>query len=156
MAKDFKGAKGSKEKKPKKQASDKSRQVSMTAKTLSEKIEVKLYQLDGELAVPYMRDGTFSFRVAFDGVGKKGEWRRFHRSKCPLISVTETDILQTENETAQRMLEQFSVPQKTFRSTAKGEAGKARPAGKFFIDVTKTETQYNIDLDEIFDEAAVA
>jgi hypothetical protein len=145
-----KGAKAPKDKKPKKTKTGKERHVVMTNKTLSETIDVKLYQLDAEKAAPFMRDGQFSFRLAFDGQDKNKRWRRFHKSRCPLISVTADEVLQTENETAQRMIEQFSVPQKTERN------GEKRPAGKFFKDVTATETEYHVDLDEIFDKAATA
>ena len=48
------------------------------------------------------------------------------------------------------MIEQFSVPQKTERN------GKKNSAGKLFKDVTSTETEYHVDLDELFDEAATA
>jgi hypothetical protein len=105
---------------------------------------VKLYKLDAALAEPFLRDGQFSFRIAFDKY-IDGLPKMMHRSRCPIISMDPNAILQTENETAQRMLENFSVPTKTVRN------GETRPAGKVFIDVTSTETSYDIDLDEIFD-----
>ena len=136
-----------KAKKPKKEKTGKKRCVEITSKVQSKTIDVKLYQLDAELAAPFMRDGKFSFRVAFDDTDKDGRFRRYRPSHCPLISVTAADVLQTENETAQRMLEHFLVPQKTERE------GKKHKAGKIFKDVTVTANQYDVDLDDIFTSA---
>jgi hypothetical protein len=136
-------------KKNKKTASGKDRRVSLKEKVGSTKIEVKLYQLNKTLAEPFMRNGQFSFRLSFDAE-LKGRFHRFNKGRCPVITVLPTDVLQTENETAQRMIELFSVPQKTSRD------GVVNPAGRLFNDVTSTENKYDIDLDEIFTAAIAA
>lgn len=112
--------------------------------TDTETMVVKLFALDVELAEPFLRDGKFSFRIAFDKY-VSGVPKVMHRSRCPVIEMLPTDVLQTENETAQRMLENFTVPTKTVRN------GETRPGGHLFIDVTETETEYDKDLDAIFD-----
>jgi hypothetical protein len=131
-------------KSPKKDRTGKTRHTAISSKKLSAIVEVKLYQLDATVAAPFMRSDKFSFRVAFDGTDKDGRFLRYHRSKCPLITVTADEVLQTENETAQRMLEQFCVPQRTLRD------GRKRPSGTFFKDVTETAKQYDTDLDDIY------
>lgn len=131
---------------PIKESSDIPRRVEVqdNPETLTSTVAVKLYALNAELAEPFIRDGQFSFRIAFDKyVG--GLPKAMHRSRCPVISMLPTDVLQTENETAQRMLENFIVPTKTVRN------GETRPGGHLFIDVTETETEYDKDLDAIFD-----
>ena len=117
--------------------------VSDNPETESETLDVKLYALDAELAEPFLRDGKFSFRIAFD-MYVSGMPKAMHRSRCPVIEMLPTDVLQTENETAQRMLENFIVPTSTVRN------GATRESGHLFVDVTETETEYDIDLDAIF------
>jgi hypothetical protein len=112
--------------------------------TLNSELDVKLYQLNTALAEPFMRNGVFIFRVAFDSY-MNGNPKRRDKSLCPLISLAADQIVQTENETAQRMLENFTVPTKTVRN------GETRTGGHLFTDVTATETTYDIDLDAIFD-----
>lgn len=130
-------------KKPKKQKSNKPRWVSVTDNPGSPTIDVKLYRLIPAIAAPYMRGGTFSFKVAFDRVADS--IRRVSKDRCPIITIQPNDVLQTENETIQRVIERFHSPQKTERN------GSKRPEGFFFEDVTDTETEYDIDLDEIVD-----
>lgn len=134
-------------KKPKKAKTNKARKVVVTgnADYQAGELDVKLYQLNETLATPFMRGGEFSFRVAFDRDEGGGKFKQFNKNRCPVITVLPTDVLQTENETAQRMIEHFTVPTNTKRN------GNSRPAGNLFIDVTETETEYDIDLDEIFD-----
>lgn len=107
-------------------------------------IPVKLYQLNATLAAPFMREEQFSFRIAFDKI-IAGVPKMMHRSRCPIISMLPNEVLQVENETAQRMLENFIVPTKTVRG------GVTRQEGHLFEDVTATATEYDIDLDAIFD-----
>jgi hypothetical protein len=127
-----------------KERTGKQRHVTFTGEPKSETVEVKLYQLNAELAEPYMRDGKFSFRVAFDDTDKDGRFTRYNLVRCPLISIAKSDVLQTENETAQRMLERFCAPQNTLRND------KKRKAGNLFNDVTASVKEYNVDLDDVF------
>jgi len=129
---------------PVKIASDKERRVFVEDQSLSDTIPVKLYQLNETLAAPFMRDGKFQFRVAFDRI-QDDTLKFFERTKCPIIQISPEEVLQTENETAQRMLENFIVPTNTVRN------GATREAGHLFVDVTATETEYDVDLDAIFD-----
>ena len=112
--------------------------------TLNPEIEVKLYQLNTALAAPFMRGGIFSFRIAFDTYGGAKPKKR-DRKLCPIIELTSDQIIQTENETAQTILENFAVPTGTVRN------GATRPGGLLFTDVTATETTYDVDLDAIVD-----
>jgi len=131
---------------PKKEKTPKIRRkrVLDNVETESSEIDVKLYQLNTELAAPFMRNGAFIFRVAFDSyVG--GVPKRRDKSVCPLIQLTADQVVQTENETAQAMIENFIVPTGTIRN------GETRPGGSLFTDVTATETTYDVDLDALFD-----
>jgi len=131
---------------PVKVASDRTRRVRVldNAETEAATIGVKLYKLNAELAAPFIRDGKFSFRIAFDKI-VNGKPKMMHRSRCPVIAISEDEVVQTENETAQRMLENFIVPTKTVRN------GATRQGGHLFEDVTATATEYDIDLDATFD-----
>jgi hypothetical protein len=130
---------------PMKEASGKIRRVTIQDQSLPETIPVKLYRLNAELAAPFLRAGQFSFRVAFDRLLADNKIKIMQRSQCPVITINPDSILQTENETAQRMIEKFIVPTKTVRN------GETRAAGNLFVDVTATENEYDIDLDVIFD-----
>jgi hypothetical protein len=134
-----------KAKKPKKTKKNKPRKVTISDKTQGSTIDVKLYALNQAVAEPFMRDGQFSFRVAFDKTNLTGPLVVYGKNKCPVISMAPDDVLQCENETAQRMIENFIAPNNTLRN------GVARTGGKMFADVTGTENQYDIDLDAIFD-----
>lgn len=138
------------EKKPKKEATGKVRHVAITAKPKSGTIEVKLYALDAELAAPFMRNDVFTFRIAFDATDANGKFRRFHVGRCPFIGIKVGEVIQTENETAQRMIENFIVPTNTSRN------GEKRKGGHFFKDVTQSANDYDLDLDEQFARAAAA
>lgn len=135
-----------KEKKAKKDDSGKTRKIKFLDKQLSDIVSVKLYQLDAAVAHPFVENGKFSFRVGFNSE-RNGVFTIHPKNRCPVISVETDDILQTENETAQRFIEGFSVPQSTERN------GNKHASGKFFSDVTKRENSYSIDLDEIFNSA---
>lgn len=112
--------------------------------TLNSEVEVKLYQLNTALAAPFMRDGVFAFRLAFDTYGGPKPKKR-DKKVCPIITLEADQIVQTENETAQLMIENFSVPTGTVRN------GVTRPGGSLFTDVTATENTYDVDLDAVFD-----
>lgn len=131
-------------KKPKKQKTHKPRKVRVLDKTFTSELDVKLYALNQSLAEPFMRNGKFSFRIAFDKLDGNNRLQVLSKSKCPVITIDPTDVLSTENGTAQRMLENFIAPNKTAR------AGQTRPTGHLFTDVTGTENQYDVDLDAIF------
>lgn len=130
-----------------KKASGRVRKLQVIDQNLPGTIEVKLYRLNAKLVVPFLRNSRFGFRVPFDVVEKDGSVTRRHVSKCPVIQITVDQVVQTENETAQRAIEMFIVPQNTLRN------GSKHAGGNIFEDVTKTETGFDVDLDEIFEKA---
>lgn len=109
----------------------------------TETVDVRLYKLNSELAAPFVSDGLFRFRVAFDKT-EDGIHKFCSKSRCPLISIPVDAVIQTENETAQRMIEHFAVPTRTERN------GKKRKEGLLFQDVTATTDEYDVDLDSVF------
>jgi hypothetical protein len=66
---------------------------------------------------------------------------------APVLTVPVGGVVQTENEIAQAMIENFKVPQNTRRN------GQAHPPGYMFDDVTGTGAPVDVDLDPIFESA---
>ena len=105
----------------------------------------KRYRLTGK-AAPFTRSGQFSFKVRFEQDTPEGKVL-VNKNKCPVITIGAGDVVQTTNVTAQKMIENFIVPQNTLRN------GQRRPEGNLFLDVTQSGPPTDLDLDPIFDSA---
>ena len=105
---------------------------------------VKKYQLVTDKAEPFAREGIFKFQVRYD-LTEDGATRIVALKKAPVISIpADGGVVQTENETAQTMIENMTAPNKTLRN------GVARTSGLLFTDVTVQDPTADVDLDEYF------
>lgn len=86
------------------------------------------------------------FRVGFTGTSG-GSTRYYSQRSCPIITIGQTDIIQTTDDWAIGNLTNMIVPTRTKRG------GVARDPGMMFEDVTGTTTpgDVDVDLDTIFD-----
>lgn len=89
----------------------------------------------------YTEEGIFRFRVGFDRDGGKSI---FAPGLCPVITVQDTDVVQTTNATAQTYLLAFRIPRGLTRN------GQKPPQGPVWLDVTDTHPIANVDLDPYF------
>lgn len=112
----------------------------------------KRYKLQTALAAPMARGANFQFKLAYGLAQADGSTRivNTRSPNCPIITIGKTGtVVQTTNEIAQRMLENFIVPQKTKRGVGNAPP-KRRPAGNLFVDVTSTVPTADVDLDPFF------
>jgi hypothetical protein len=104
---------------------------------------VKQYRLTGK-AAPFVRGGSFQFKVRFERTDPGGTRRIVALKRAPVITMPVGGVVQTENEIAQAMLENFRAPTKSRRN------GQAHPSGLLFDDVTGTGAPVDVDLDPMF------
>lgn len=107
------------------------------------------FKVDQKLAAPFARDGKFSFLTSFGRQQEDGSLRVISEKKCPVLTIPNGGIVQTSNEIAILIIAGMIVPTNTERN------GKKREPGKFFSDVTDSESEYDLDLDPIFDSVEV-
>lgn len=102
----------------------------------------KRYKLTQEMIDSfYTQDGKFQFRTGFD---KDNGNCICGPMLCPVIEITDTDVVQTTNATAQDYLLHFRIPQGISKN------GVKPPAGPVWLDVTATQPVANVDLDPYF------
>lgn len=102
----------------------------------------KRYKLTPDvIASWYTESGQFKFRSGYDKDAGKCICGPLN---CAVITIQDTDIVQTTNVTAQTYLINFKIPQGIRRN------GVLPPAGPVWIDVTGTEPVANVDLDPYF------
>jgi len=102
----------------------------------------KRYQLTPDVIASWWTEsGQFNFHVGFDKDDGKCICGPL---LCPQITITDTDIVQTTNVTAQEYLLASRIPQGVVRD------GVALPGGPMWLDVTATQPIANVDLDPYF------
>lgn len=89
----------------------------------------------------YTESGQYKFRVGFD---KDNGTCICGPKLCPIIQISDTDVVQTTNETAQKYLVENRIPQGMLIN------GQRPPAGPVWEDVTGTIPVANVDLDPYF------
>jgi len=89
----------------------------------------------------FTQGGEFKFHVGYD---KDNGKTICAPGLCPLITIADTDVVQTTNVTAQSYLTLFRIPQGMSRN------GVTPPVGPVWIDVTAIIPVANIDLDPYF------
>jgi hypothetical protein len=103
---------------------------------------VKLYQLQ-TTASPYVQNGQFKFKIAYEKIEPDGSKRIIPANKCPIITIPASGVVSTSNLTAQRMIENYRAPAKFLIN------GSARATGLFFADVTASNPPVDLDLDTV-------
>lgn len=83
---------------------------------------IKKYRVTPK-AAPFLRGGDFSFRVRFSQPQSGGGIKILSKDKCPILTVKQQGVVQTSNEVAQRMIENFKVPTITRRNNVGFEDG---------------------------------
>src|SRR3989304_4650123 len=89
----------------------------------------------------YTQNGKFSFKVGYD---KDGGKKIYGPGLCKTITVQDTDVIQTTNDTAQKYLQNFRIPQGVSRD------GVRPPSGPVWLDVTATQPTAKVDIDPYF------
>jgi hypothetical protein len=97
-----------------------------------------------ELAQPFVREGTFSFRVRYAQKNADGTMTICALGSAPVFHVPVGGVVQTENPVAQQMLQNMHAPQSSRRN------GQRHPEGLLFLDVTADAPPVNVDMDVSF------
>ena len=102
----------------------------------------KIYQLQAS-AAPYIVNGRFKFKVAYDKLTLDGGKRVVSAREAPIIDIPENGVISTSNTTAQRMIENYKAGATPLIN------GSTRSTGFFFQDVTSSNPPVDLDLDTI-------
>lgn len=101
--------------------------------------EAKRYEMTNK-ANPFLRGDDLQFKLRYER--PEGDSKRIVAARnAPIITCPKNGVIQTTNETAQRMIENYHAPTNTKRN------GVARPPGAMFEDVTATTAPEDVDVD---------